>query len=209
LFNDRSTITLEQGTTVIVQEQPSQGGILRTIQQTIGNIWFNIQRVTGTRTNLSTPTAIAAIRGTEGLHEVPNDTQSTHSLQQGIEDITEIVTGQTVTIRDGQRVTAIRGVGFTPVVALLAALTQPTIGGGAGGGVPGGGVAGGGGGAVGGGAAASAASAATASTVSSVATVAGVGITSATAVLAAAPLFDKEQPKASSSLPLSQPVGGQ
>jgi hypothetical protein len=205
LFNDRSTLTLEQGTTVIVQEQPSQGGVLRTIQQTIGNVWFNIQRVTGTRTNLSTPTAVAAIRGTEGLQEVPNDTQSTHSLQQGIEDITEIVTGQTVTIRDGQRVTAIRGVGFTPVVALLAALTQPTIGGGA----PGGGVAGGGGGAVGGGAAASAASAATASTVSTVATVAGVGITSATAVLAAASVFDKEQPKASSSLPLSQPGGGQ
>src|SRR5262249_38533486 len=78
LFNDRSTITLEQGTTVIVQEQPSQGGILRSIQQTIGNMWFNIQRVTGTRTNLSTPTAVAAIRGTEGLQEVPNDTQSTH-----------------------------------------------------------------------------------------------------------------------------------
>jgi hypothetical protein len=176
-------------------------------------MWFNIQRVTGTRTNLSTPTAVAAIRGTEGLQEVPNDTQSTHSLQQGVEDITEIVTGQTVTIRDGQRVTAIRGVGFTPVVALLAALTQPTIGGGggaAGGGAPGGGVAGGGGGAVGGGAAASAAGAATASTVSTVATVAGVTITGATAALsAAAPVFDKEQPKASNSLPLSQPGGGQ
>src|SRR5262249_18018068 len=156
-------------------EQPSQGGILRSIQQTIGNMWFNIQRVTGTRTNLSTPTAVAAIRGTEGLQEVPNDTQSTHSLQQGIEDITEVVTGQTVTIRDGQRVPAIRGVGFTPVIALLAALTQPTIGGGgAGGGAPGGGVAGGGAGAAGGGAAASAAGAATSSTVSAVATVAGV-----------------------------------
>jgi hypothetical protein len=142
---------------------------------------------------------------------VPNDTQSTHSLQQGIEDITEVVTGQTVTIRDGQRVTAIRGVGFTPVVALLAALTQPTIGGGgAGGGAPGGGVAGGAGGAVGGGAAASAAGAAAASTVSTVATVAGVAITSATAVLGAtAPVFDNAPPKASSSVPLNPPGGGQ
>jgi hypothetical protein len=212
LFNDQSTLTLEQGTTVIVQEQPSQGGILRTIQQTIGNMWFNIQRVTGTRTNLTTPTAVAAIRGTEGLQEVPNDTQSTHSLQQGIEDITEVVTGQTVTIRDGQRVTAIRGVGFTPVVALLAALAQPTIGGGgggAGGGAPGGGVAGGGGAAAaGGGAAASAAGAATASTVSTVATVASVSITSATAVLGAtATILNNDQPKASNSQPLNPPGG--
>jgi hypothetical protein len=93
-------------------------------------MWFRIQRVTGTQTTLETPTAVAAIRGTEGTQDVPNDNQSTHALTEGEEQITEVVTQQSVTIRTGQRVTAIRGVGFTPVVALIAALTQPLVAGG-------------------------------------------------------------------------------
>ena len=211
-FNDKSIIKLDLGTVVSIAERPAPGGFLRSISQSIGTLWFNVQRVTGTRTNLSTPTAVAAIRGTTGLQEVPNDTQSTHALEEGIEDITEIVTQQTVTIRDRQRVTAIRGVGFTPVVALLAALTQPAIGAGGGGG---GGAAGGGGGGVAGGGAgaasstASAAGISTASTVSTVATVTAVSVTTATTVIAAtAPLLDKEQPRASGSLPLDTPGGG-
>ena len=80
----------------------------------------------------------------------PNETQSTHALNEGLEDITERITQQTVTITDGQQVTAIRGVGFTPIVALLALIPRPGIGGGggaAGGGGAGGGAAGGGAGA--------------------------------------------------------------
>lgn len=118
--------------------------MLRTITQSLGNMWFNIQKATGTRTNLVTPTAVAAIRGTQGLQEVPNDSQSTHSLTEGIEEITEMVTQQTITIRDGQRVTAVKGVGFTAIQALLAALGQSSFGAGAGtgGGAAGGGAAG-------------------------------------------------------------------
>src|SRR5437762_9985640 len=54
--------------------------------------------------------------------------QSTHALNEGIEQITEIVTQQSVTITAGQRVTAIRGIGFGPVTSLSAAIPQPAVG---------------------------------------------------------------------------------
>jgi len=82
--------------TVTITERRAAGGIQRTIQQFIGYIWFNIQSVTGTTTTLQTPTAVAAIRGTEGTEEVPNPNQSTHSLNEGVEQVTEVVTQQSV-----------------------------------------------------------------------------------------------------------------
>ena len=154
LFTDQSLISLDVGTTVTLEEQPQPTGIFRRITQGLGNLFFDIQQVVGTETSLETPTAVAAIRGTEGNQIVPNETQSTHALNEGLEDITERITQQTVTITDGQQVTAIRGVGFTPIVALLALIPRPGIGGGggaAGGGGAGGGAAGGGAGAGGGG----------------------------------------------------------
>src|SRR5262249_11329098 len=145
-FDDRSVLTLSEGTTIQVQQRMQAGTISRRITQAIGSMWFSITRAAGTQTTLETPTAVAAIRGTEGTQDVPNPTQSTHALNDGVEQKTEVVTSQSVTIRSGQRVTAIRGVGFTPIVALLAAITQPTVGtaGGGGGGAAGGGGAGGG-----------------------------------------------------------------
>ena len=144
LFTDQSLITLDVGTTVVIEEQQQPTGILRSISQGLGSLWFNIQQVVGTETELTTPTAVAAIRGTEGSQFVPNATQSTHSLNEGVEDITELITGQTVTITDGQIVTAIRGVGFTPIAALLALIPKPGVGvGGGGGGAAGGGAGGG------------------------------------------------------------------
>ena len=145
-FTDQSLLTMEFGTDIIIEEQQQPTGLLRRVTQSLGSLWFNIQQVVGTETELNTPTAVAAIRGTEGTQVVPNNTQSTHALNEGLEDITERVTGQTVSITDGQQVTAIRGVGFTPIVALLAAIPKPGVGAGAGGG----GAAGGGGGAAGG-----------------------------------------------------------
>jgi hypothetical protein len=142
---------------------------------------------------------------------VPNDTQSTHALNEGIEQITEVVTQQSVTIRSGQRVTAIRGVGFTPIVALLAAIAQPLVaggGGGAGGGAGGGGgVAGGG--AAAGGAAGGAAGVATASTVTTVAAV-GAGAIAATtgAIAALVPNVARQNEAASQTIPLNPPGGG-
>ena len=126
--NDNSTITLTPGTTVQIQQQAQAGNITRRITEYLGNIWFNIQRVTGLETTLETPTAVAAIRGTQGTQEVPNDMQSTHALNEGSEQITEIVTQQSVTITAGQRVTAIRGIGFGPVTSLSAAIPQPAVG---------------------------------------------------------------------------------
>src|SRR5215831_1260001 len=157
-FDDRSVLTLSEGTTIQIQQRMQAGTISRRITQAIGSMWFSITRAAGTQTTLETPTAVAAIRGTEGTQDVPNDTQSTHALNDGVERITEVVTSQSVTIRSGQRVTAIRGVGFTPVVALLAAIAQPAVGTagggpGAGGGGAAGGAGGGAGGAAGGGAA--------------------------------------------------------
>jgi FecR protein len=195
---DASLITLREGTTVLIQEQMQAGTVSRRVTQAIGNLWFSIQRVTGTQTTLETPTAVAAIRGTEGEQDVPNSTQSIHALNEGLEQITEVVTSTSVTLRSGQRVTAIRGVGFTPVVALLAAIAQPLVGAGGGGGAggagggAGGGAAGGAGGAAGGGvassaagAATSAASAATVSTVSTVASIAATAVATAGALTAA------------------------
>ncbi len=122
-FNDGSLIRLDVGANVTIQERPTpSGGILRTINQYIGNLWFNIKRQTGTATHLETPTAIAAIRGTQGWQEVPDDSHSTHALTVGVEQITERVTQQTVTIHGGEEVTAIRGVGFTAITAIAALL---------------------------------------------------------------------------------------
>ncbi|HEY2381873.1 MAG TPA: hypothetical protein VGK48_11905 [Terriglobia bacterium] len=215
LFNppDTSHLRLSEGTTVQIQQQMQAATVSRRVTQAIGNLWFSIQRVTGTQTTLLTPTAVAAIRGTEGTQDVPNNTQSTHSLNEGIEQITEVVTSRSVTIRNGQRVTAIRGVGFTPVVALLAAIAQPVIGAGGGGGGAGGAGGGAGGGAAGGGAAGGATGAATGATTSSISTVASVTATAATSAAAltvavTAPIVASpaSQP-ASSSAPLVHPGG--
>jgi len=209
-FTDQSLITMEFGTDVIIEEQQQPTGLLRRVTQSLGSLWFNIQQVVGTETELNTPTAVAAIRGTEGTQVVPNDTQSTHALNQGLEDITERVTGQTVSITDGQRVTAIRGVGFTPIVSLLAAIPKPGVGagagGGGGGGAAGGGAAGGGGGA---GAATGAAAGAATSTVSTVATVAAAGAAAgAVATATIVPLAARDEPPpADAKVPLNFPGG--
>src|SRR6185436_6389610 len=124
-------------------------------------------------------TAVAAIRGTQGTQDVPSPDQSTHALDNGVEDITERVTGQTVTIRDGQRVTAIRGIGFAPIVAFVGTLAQPLFAAqGGGGGVGGGGGAGAGAGA----------GAATGAAASSAATVAATSVSSLAASVASVAL---------------------
>jgi hypothetical protein len=199
LFDDQSVLTLQEGTTIQIQQQARGNTTTRRIMQYIGNLWFRIQRVTGTETTLETPTAVAAIRGTEGTQEVPNDNQSTHSLNEGVEDITEVVSQQSITIRSGQRVTAIRGIGFSPVVALIAAITQPIVG-------PGGGGAGAGGaGGVVGGAAVGVATVSTATTVTAV-TAGAVAATTGT-VAALVPNVARQTPAASQSIPLNPPGG--
>jgi hypothetical protein len=198
--SDRSVITLSEGTTVLIQQRSQANTVTRQITQAIGSLWFSIQRVAGTQTTLSTPTAVAAIRGTEGTQDVPNNTQSTHALNEGIEQVTEVVTSQSVTIRTGQRVTAIRGVGFTPIVALLAAIAQPAVAGGTAVGPPTG-VPGG----------AATATGAAASTVSSVATVAATASTAGLTAAAAAVLpntVGNNPAPASATTPLNPPGGG-
>src|SRR5207302_7274926 len=117
-FVDESLITLSEGTIVQIQQQMQAGTLQRRLTQAIGNLWFSITKAAGTQTTLETPTAVAAIRGTEGTQDVPNFTQSTHALAEGLEQITEVVTQQSVTLRPGQRVTAFRGIGFSAITAL-------------------------------------------------------------------------------------------
>ncbi len=220
LFTDQSLISLDVGTTVTIEEQPQPTGIFRRISQGLGNLFFDIQQIAGTETTLETPTAVAAIRGTEGTQVVPNETQSTHALNEGLEDVTERITQQTVTITDGQQVTAIRGVGFTPIVALLALIPRPGVAGGGGGGAAGGGGAGGGaagggagagagaGGAAGG--AAGAAAGAATSTVTSVASVAAATAATAAGVTAAVVIpttASEPAPEDTATVPLSRPGG--
>ena len=154
-FTDQSLINLDVGTTVVIEEEQQPTGILRRIGQTLGSLFFDIQEVAGTETELTTPTAVAAIRGTEGKQLVPNDTQSTHQLNEGLQQITENITGQSATITGGQQVIAIRGVGLGVITALVAPAIQAAVGSGVGGagGAGGGGAGAGGGGAGGGGAA--------------------------------------------------------
>jgi len=126
-FSDQSVITLIEGTTIKVVQQMMANTVTTRVTQYIGSIWFNITRRTGTQTTLETPTAVAAIRGTQGTQDVPNDSQSTHALNEGLEQVTENVTSQSVTLRAGQQVTAIRGVGFGTILSLTAAIAQPLV----------------------------------------------------------------------------------
>jgi hypothetical protein len=226
-FTDQSVVTMNPGTIVIISERQVAGGVQRTISHYLGNLWFNITKATGGGgTTLQTPTAVAAIRGTTGTQDVPNPDQSTHALEEGLEQLTENVTQSSILLRPHQRVTAIRGLGFTPVVAIIGALVQPAIGaGGGGGGVAGGGgggIAGGGGGAAGGGAgagggvgagassaAAGSVASATATSVSSLAaSITSVGISAgAAAVTSTIPLTQSSTSSTSGSGPLSPPGG--
>jgi hypothetical protein len=206
-FGDNSIITLREGTTVLVQQQGRGNNVTRRLTQYIGTMWFRIQRIAGTQTTLETPTAVAAIRGTEGEQFVPNENQSTHSLNEGLEQITEVVTQTSVTIRSGQRVTAIRGIGFTQVVALLAAITQPVVGAGGQGGAGGGGGAGAGG--AGGAATGATAAAATATTATTVAAVAATGIATTVGVISTlVPNIANNTTPASATIPLLPPGQG-
>jgi hypothetical protein len=202
-FTDDSLITMDVGTVVLIEEseQPG-GGILRRLSQTAGSLWFNIQAVIGKQTDLETPTAVAAIRGTEGTQLVPNETQSTHGLDDGVQQITENITQTSVTLNAGEIVTAIRGVGFTPIAALLVAIPRPGVGGGA---------AGGGGAGAAGGAAGTAAGASTAtvSSVASVATATAVAAGAAAATAVVATQAGDEPEVSDPSPPLSLPGGEQ
>src|SRR5215471_8308550 len=68
-FDDRSVLTLSEGTTVQIQQRMQAGTISRRITQAIGSMWFSITRAAGTQTTHETPTAVAAIRGTQGTQD--------------------------------------------------------------------------------------------------------------------------------------------
>jgi FecR-like protein len=197
-LSDNSVITLIEGTTIRVQQQMMANTITRRITQYIGSIWFNISRSTGTQTTLETPTAVAAIRGTQGTQDVPNDSQSTHELNEGLEQITENVTNQSVTLHAGQQVTAYKGIGFGSVLALAAAITQPLVGGGAAA-AP----------AQGGGLTAQGSGIGTSSTVTTVAVVTATAVAVTAGVVAAiVPVAARKTPPADHTTPLNPPGGG-
>jgi hypothetical protein len=126
-FTDNSVITLIEGTTIKIAQQVMANTITRRISQYVGSMWFNITRSAGTQTTLETPTAVAAIRGTQGTQDVPNEFESTHALNEGLEQITESVTSQSVTLRAGQQVRVIKGIGFGTILSLTAAIAQPLV----------------------------------------------------------------------------------
>jgi hypothetical protein len=186
---DQSIIILRPGTQVTIQEQPQAGGFLRTISQYAGSLYFSIARLAdgGTPTSLSTPTAVAAIRGTEGENTDNPNVSTTFALQFGEEDLEETLTGSRATLRAGQTITAFRGVGFGAITALAAALVPGVGGAGPGGaGGAGGGAGGAGGGAAGAGGAGGGAAAATTTTTTAASTAASTISTVATGLAAAA-----------------------
>lgn len=84
--SDGSLLTLDVGSNMTIhQTSGSGGGWLRHIQVFAGDVFFHVTKVTETRNKwqLSTPTAIGGVIGTEGQIHVEDQHDSQFSLSEG------------------------------------------------------------------------------------------------------------------------------
>jgi len=89
-FTDGTTVRASEQTRVGIAQGPKEGGLLRTIEVTLGNLWFKVNKATqvaDARTEFQTPTAVAAVRGTEGEIGVAADGHSQFALSTGALDV--------------------------------------------------------------------------------------------------------------------------
>ncbi len=128
-FADGTTLRASEETRVGIAQGPTGGGLLRSIELTLGNLWFKVSKVTqvaDAHTEFLTPTAIAAVRGTEGEIGVGPDGGSQFALASGALDVrSKDGVGRAERITANQMVAVVRGkaptlpVPFTPKPAPL------------------------------------------------------------------------------------------
>ncbi len=128
-FTDGTTLRASEDTRVAIAQGPKDGGLLRSIELTLGNLWFKVNKMTqvaDARTEFLTPTAIAAVRGTEGEIGVGADGHSQFALATGALDVrNKAGVGRTERIAANQMVAVARGkaptmpVPYTPKPAPL------------------------------------------------------------------------------------------
>lgn len=112
-FKDGTTIRTTEEARVGIAQGLKEGGLLRTIELTLGNLWFKVNKATqvvDARTEFLTPTAIAAVRGTEGEIGVAADGHSQFALATGALDVrSKDGVGRTERIAANQMVAVARG----------------------------------------------------------------------------------------------------
>ena len=128
-FTDGTTLRASEETRVAIAQGPKDGGLRRSIELTLGNLWFKLNKMTqvaDARTEFLTPTAIAAVRGTEGEIGVGADGRSQFALATGALDVrSKDGAGRTERITANQMVAVARGkaptlpVPYTPKPAPL------------------------------------------------------------------------------------------
>jgi len=101
-FFDGSLLTLESGTTVAVRELHGGDGVVITLFQTVGRTWSSVHRAaTGTRYEIGTPTATAAVRGTGFETIVTTAGATTVATSDGIVAVS--AAGSTVLVTETQQ----------------------------------------------------------------------------------------------------------
>ncbi len=128
-FTDGTTLRASEDTRVAIAQGPKDGGLLRSVELSLGNLWFKVNKMTqvaDARTEFLTPTAIAAVRGTEGEIGVGANGHSQFALSTGALDVrNKDGVGRTERIAANQMVAVARGkaptmpVPYTPKPAPL------------------------------------------------------------------------------------------
>ena len=128
-FTDGTTLRASEETRVGIAQGPKGSGLLRTVELTLGNLWFKVNKATqvvDSGTEFLTPTAVAAVRGTEGEIGVAADGHSQFALSTGALDVrSKDGVGRAQRITANQMVTVARGkapttpVPYTPKPAPL------------------------------------------------------------------------------------------
>lgn len=122
-FADGTTLRASEDTRVAIAQGPKDGGLLRSVELTLGNLWFKVNKVTqvaDARTEFLTPTAIAAVRGTEGEIGVGADGHSQFALSTGALDVrNKDGVGRTERITANQMVAVARGKAATMPVPYM------------------------------------------------------------------------------------------
>lgn len=106
-FFDGSTMEMEPGTTVEIEETSSNadGDITLSVRQRIGLTWVSVRHLTRAKFQLHTPAGDATVRGTGFITEVLPDGATTVQTFDGVVEVT--AQGRTVLVPAGYLTTAL------------------------------------------------------------------------------------------------------
>jgi len=127
VFFDQSTTALGTDTELVVAQMRSQhGGKIIVLYQALGQTYNQVQRLpdAASRFEIETPTAVAAVRGTEFALTVDSDGATRVMVVEGVVNVT--AQGSTVTLRAGQEITIKPQRAPTPVPARPTLTATPT-----------------------------------------------------------------------------------